>query len=132
MPEPSAALADAVERAASEALGGHFRIVGRRALHGDGAATAARLQGPDGRFLFLKTTPAARLDDLLAERDGLEALARPGVLRVPAVLAAGTADEFAFLLTEHIRLGPLNGQAAARMGHLVGAFWIICLIEAMN
>ena len=88
----------------------------RQALHGDGAAIGETLLADDGRRVFLKSAPAAQIDDLACEHDGLEALARPAALRVPAVLGFGEAGGRAFLLLEHLDIRPLDEAGGARMG----------------
>ena len=105
-----------VARCATDALGGRFDIARRERRHGDGAASAWVLTDRTGRRVFVKTTLAARADHLLAERDGLEALARVAALRVPRVHACGRDDDMAYLLLEHLDLYPLDAAAGSRFG----------------
>src|SRR4030095_15030382 len=58
-----------------------------------------RLDAGGARY-FVKVNGLARQSMLEAEADGLAALARPGVLRVPAPVAHSAADGVAFLVLE--------------------------------
>lgn len=66
--------------------------------------------------LFVKVAEAARLGVFEAEAVGLQELASAAAVRVPRVLAAGIADEQAYLALEWIDLG--TGSASASQGRL--------------
>jgi fructosamine-3-kinase len=99
-----------------------------------GAATGRRLRGEPRRLaagggggeclrwpcdvgdLFVKLVPAARLDMLEAETEGLEALRGARAVRVPAVEAVGLAGGHAFLALEWIDLRPGSAAGEAALG----------------
>ncbi len=83
-------------RAIAEATGAE--VVGARNLGGGDIATASLLELSDGRRIFHKTAGGALFP---AEARGLRALAEPGCIRVPTVVAVG-AD---FLALEAIQPG---------------------------
>ena len=60
--------------------------------------------------LFVKVGARGAREDFAAEADGLDELSRAQALRVPRVLASGTADEAAFLALEWIERGA-GGEA---------------------
>jgi protein-ribulosamine 3-kinase len=66
--------------------------------------------------LFVKIAPAAALRIFEAESAGLAALALSGALRVPRVLACGTAADSAFLALEWLESAPADPGAEARLG----------------
>jgi fructosamine-3-kinase len=66
--------------------------------------------------LFVKLAPTGRAWILDAERDGLERLAAAGVVRVPAVRAAGMAGEREFLALEWLELRPAGRETDSRLG----------------
>jgi fructosamine-3-kinase len=66
--------------------------------------------------MFVKLAPAGRAWILDAERDGLERLAAARAVRVPAVRAAGTCGDRAFLALEWLELRPAGREADARLG----------------
>jgi fructosamine-3-kinase len=66
--------------------------------------------------LFVKLAPAAALGILEAESAGLAALALTGALRVPQVLACGTAADRAFLALEWLESASADPRAEARLG----------------
>jgi len=96
------------------------RPVGGGCIH-----AATRLDGADGP-LFLKTCPAASGWQLEAEADGLAGLAEAGCLRVPAVLAGGTASGTSWLALEWLELRSSTARSDAALGaalarqHLAG------------
>lgn len=109
-------------RALAEALGvAEDAIAAALAGHaGSGALGVA------GRRVFLKRLPAAQGEALVAEADGLAALAGTPGLRVPAVLARGEAEGEAYLLTEYITLRPPRGAASAALGEALAALHRRC------
>ncbi len=65
---------------------------------------------------FVKSLPATEAARLIAERDGLAALAAAAVLRTPTFLAFDTTATEARLTLEHLELRPLDAAAGARLG----------------
>jgi len=86
------------------------RPVGGGCIH-----AATRLDGADGP-LFLKTCPAASGWQLEAEADGLAGLHEAGFLRVPAVLAGGTANSTSWLALEWLELRSPTARSDAALG----------------
>jgi protein-ribulosamine 3-kinase len=83
---------------------------------GGGDISAAwRLETSAGR-VFVKTGPASSSDMFSAEADGLEELARPGAIRVPAVLAFGVEADTAFLATEWLPFDKPAKHTESRLG----------------
>ena len=104
-----------IEDAAAAALAAPFRATRREPLAGGCINRAYRI-GDGERDLFVKLNDAHRADMFEAEAAGLAQLAAAGVLRVPAPIAHGRAGSVAYLVTEHLRLVPLDSDAAARLG----------------
>ncbi|MFP5409910.1 MAG: fructosamine kinase family protein [Gammaproteobacteria bacterium] len=101
-----AALADVIARA----TGGPFAPQAARAVHGGDISEAFTLT--DGaRSFFVKTQPAGRLGLFEAEAAGLAELAAAQAVRVPAVIAYGSAAGRAYLVLEALSLGG-RGDAA--------------------
>jgi fructosamine-3-kinase len=109
-----AALADAIARA----TGAAFVPQDAHAQHGGDISEAFVLADGARRF-FAKTQPASRLDLFEAEAAGLAELAAAHAVRVPAVVALGTAAGRAYLVLEHL---PLGGRGdAALLGRQLAA-----------
>jgi fructosamine-3-kinase len=66
--------------------------------------------------VFVKIAPQERAWNLESERDGLERLAAPEIIRVPGVRAAGSAEGLAFLALEWLDLRPAGREADERLG----------------
>jgi fructosamine-3-kinase len=66
--------------------------------------------------IFLKTGPLSSRDMFGAEAESLAELAAPGVIRVPEVIACGTAGDTAYLATEWVQFGTLSGDTETRLG----------------
>lgn len=73
-----------------------------------------RVQSPDAAWCV--KTIAGDPERLLAEADGLQALAECGGVRVPRVLAAAEPEGAAYLLMEWLDLGVPTPGTAARLG----------------
>jgi fructosamine-3-kinase len=69
-----------------------------------------------GEPLFVKVAKAEQLAMFTAEAEGLRELASAEAVRVPRVLAIGTADACAFLALEWIDLGGSLAMASKRLG----------------
>ncbi|MDE2070097.1 MAG: fructosamine kinase family protein [Gammaproteobacteria bacterium] len=78
-----------------------------------------RVQAADADWCV--KTAADEPQMLLAEADGLQALAECGVVRVPQVLAAERSAGGAYLLMEWLEFGRKTGQAAAQLGERLAA-----------
>ena len=109
---PDDALRSAVE-AALDGAAGDWRHVGAT-----GWGDAWSLVLADGRC-FVKIVHGARVGMLEAEADGLRAIAETETVRVPAVYAAGTVDDAAFLVLEWLELHDIDDQA--RLGRALAA-----------
>lgn len=91
-----------------------------RPVGGGDISAAWRLETGDGA-VFLKTGPASSRDMFSAEAEGLEALAGPGVIRVPEVIAYGASDDTSFVAIEWLDLGTPTRDAEARLGERLAA-----------
>ena len=99
-------------------------LVGARSVSGGCIHAARLLELADGRRVFMKSGGGAAV--FAAEAEGLRALAAPGEIRVPAVLALGESP--AFLVLEWIESGPRPpdlsrdfGRALARLHRTASA-----------
>jgi fructosamine-3-kinase len=93
------------------------RVTDARSLSGGSISAAWRLALADGRTAFAKTNASAPRDMFPREAEGLAALAGPGILRVPRVLAA----EPRFIVLEWIEPGRADAAAMARFGEALAA-----------
>jgi fructosamine-3-kinase len=82
---------------------------------GGDIAAAYRFSGNDSN-LFLKLMPASAADVLVAEADGLAALAAAGAVRTPQVLGLGDGDAGAWLALEWLDMEPLDTTSGAELG----------------
>ena len=73
-------------------------------VSGGDISAAWRLDAGD-RSLFIKTGPISSQDMFTAEAEGLDALAATGTLRVPEVIASGTAGDTAFVALAWLAFG---------------------------
>jgi fructosamine-3-kinase len=85
---------------------------------------AWRLEIDNARY-FVKVNAASRLPMLEAEADGLAALGRAGVLRVPTPIVYGASDAAAFLVLDWLDIGSGGrdvalGRALAELHRTVG------------
>lgn len=115
-------LLDAVSRAVSEALGEACElrssgVVGGGCIH---RAMVVELgHGERTQRFFVKSNDASAAAMFEAERDGLDALAATGAIRVPQVFTTGTAGAEAFLVLEFLDLSGRPEPAA--MGRALAA-----------
>jgi len=106
----------ALMRAALEAATGvRFRSPPRDLSAGGGFAACQRWDGEAGP-VFVKLAARDRAPMLEAEAEGLRELAAAGAIRVPGVLATGTAGDRAFLALEWIDFGPASSAVEALLG----------------
>lgn len=121
-------LGEAVAAAITEATGLPFRITSQTAVGGGDINECHRLEASDGSRYFLKLNEARHAAMLAAEAAGLEAIAATRTVRVPQVIAAGSADGRSFLVLEHLELCAkgnerlLGEQLAAMHRCTVGRF----------
>jgi protein-ribulosamine 3-kinase len=87
----------------------------KRPVSGGSISTCWRYETVRGP-LFVKSGPATRANAFAAEAAGLSALARTQTVRVPKVVAVGSADEGAFLALEWIKLGAPSKASEALLG----------------
>lgn len=109
-----------IEAAIGAATGQPARVADSRAIGGGCINDARALVLADGRRFFLKRNNAAPPHFFQREAEGLAALAAPGILRVPRVIAAGGGDDdcggAAFLLLEWIEPGPRRSRFLDELG----------------
>lgn len=115
-------LLDAVSQAVSEALGEacEFRSsggVGGGCIHRAMVVESGHRENKLRYFVKANDASAAAMFE--AERDGLNALAAPGAVRVPQVITTGTAGTEAFLVLEFLDLSGRPDPAA--MGRALAA-----------
>jgi fructosamine-3-kinase len=99
----------------SETLGGVFEPHPSVRVHGGCINDSFRWEGSNGP-LFVKIAGAAQAAMLDAEADGLRELDGASAVRVPIVLASGTAGNGAFLALEWIELSPAGSEEQALLG----------------
>ncbi len=83
---------------------------------GGGSISRCLRWNSDGGALFVKLGPEASLEMFSAEADGLRELAVASSLRVPEVLALGTATGQAFLALEWIEFGSATSRTESALG----------------
>ncbi len=108
-------LAAKVEAEVEAALGAS--VTAARSLAGGDINEAFDVHLADGRRAFVKTHPSAPPTMYSREAEGLAWLAEPGVIRVPAVLAATPR----LLALEHVDAGAPAADHAARLGRELAA-----------
>lgn len=102
----------------AEALPGHKTqgaIRDARRVSGGDISDAWRLDIGDETF-FIKTGPLSGLALFESEADGLRELAAANAVRVPKVLACGTAAQEAFIALEWLDFDPPTVQAERQLG----------------
>ncbi|HKS93530.1 MAG TPA: fructosamine kinase family protein [Gammaproteobacteria bacterium] len=107
---------NAVERLLAEKHAGPFswQAVGRGV-----GGSVWRVQGAEADWCVKATADDPQR--LLAEAEGLQALAGCSAVRVPQLLAAEKRDGGAFLLMEWLEFGRRTGRSAARLGERLAA-----------
>ncbi|MFA9439125.1 fructosamine kinase family protein [Uliginosibacterium sp. sgz301328] len=117
----NAALSAAVERMASDAIGGRFGLSSIEPVAGGDINTALRARGA-AADAFVKLRPGADLAMFEAEARDLAALAACEAFRVPRVLGCEAVGDDAVLVLEWLDLRPLRGDAEGeRAGHALAA-----------
>lgn len=88
---------------------------------GGGCINSAVVLGDGETRWFVKLNDVSRLDMFEAERDGLDAMAATGSIRVPRPLCCGIAGGQAFIAMEYLVLGAAGNRTAARAGEQLAA-----------
>lgn len=94
----------------SQSSGEPFVVRERHALGGGCINSAYRIDDGERQW-FVKLNTGDKLDMFEAERDGLNALAASGAIRVPQPLVAGVAAGQAYIVMESLALGGHGSQA---------------------
>lgn len=113
----------AIASAITVATGEAFVMRSARAV-GGGCINCARIVEDGRRRYFVKSNTGSHRAWFEAEADGLAALARAGALRVPEVIALGTAGHDAYLILEYLDLG--GDSHYARLGEQLAAQHRVC------
>jgi fructosamine-3-kinase len=116
---PPVSVLRGVEAALEERLGRATEIRDSAAVGGGCINPAARLEDDAGERYFLKWNSSAAPEMFPAEADGLQALAEPGSLRVPAVLGwggSGSTPDPGWLLLEYVPKGSPGPDWGRRLG----------------
>jgi fructosamine-3-kinase len=114
--DPWADIAEHIGRA----TGTPFQPTGRGTVGGGCISAASRLSDGE-RSYFVKVNDASRIAMFEAERDGLEAIAETGTLRVPRPVCAGLAGGRSYLVLEHVEMGGSRAGSAAQAGRGLAA-----------
>ena len=88
----------------------------RRLLEGSSRHFRGPLRKGSGTGLFVKALAGDRLAQLLAEAEGLEALAATGCIRVPEIYLCEIVDDRACLVTEYLELTGAGKDTQAALG----------------
>jgi len=88
---------------------------------GGGCISRALRLADHSHSYFVKINDSGLARMFEAERDGLEALDRPGAPRIPRPVVDGAAEGIAFLVLEDIPMSRLHGQAWRRLGEQLAA-----------
>jgi protein-ribulosamine 3-kinase len=99
----------------SAALGRPVAPQPAQGVHGGCINNSYRWESAGGP-LFVKLAATSSLATFEAEAEGLKELGNAGAVRVPGVLAVGSAANYAFLALEWIDLAPASGSAQALLG----------------
>lgn len=111
-------LSAAVCEAIGAARGRPFVVRRLRPVAG-GCINRAFVAGDGGETWFIKVNEAMGGEFFEAEADGLRALADSGVVRVPAVVAAGARGGLGYIVLEHLEMTGRGSPAA--MGEALAA-----------
>ncbi|HEY0663767.1 MAG TPA: fructosamine kinase family protein [Thiobacillaceae bacterium] len=101
---------ESVASAIGEATHRPFTFAKITPVGGGSINEALRIDGSDGARYFLKLNDARHHPMLVAETQGLAALAATGTLRVPSPIVHGTAGGQSYLVLEYLELG-VRGNA---------------------
>lgn len=118
------ALREALEGAVMEATRADWTLLTATPVSGGCIHEALKLEGEDseGRTThFAKIAEVERAPLLVAEAEGLAAIAKAGAVRTPKVLAQGGNDERGWLILEWLDLEPLSALSGAALGKALAA-----------
>ena len=118
------ALREALEGAVMEATRADWTLLTATPVSGGCIHEALKLEGEDseGRTThFAKIAEVERAPLLVAEAEGLAAIAKAGAVRTPKVLAQGGNDEHGWLILEWLDLEPLSALSGAALGKALAA-----------
>jgi protein-ribulosamine 3-kinase len=105
-----------------KAIGTSITNIQLSAVGGGSINDTYRVQANTRQSFFCKVNKAADFPAMfLCEKQGLELLARTGVIRVPAVIAVGEAGPYQVLLLEHIESGLKTDDFWKRFGEQLAA-----------
>lgn len=104
----------------AEASGCRFVLARARRVGGGCINSAAVLEGNDQRY-FVKLNQATAHAMFAAEAEGLAALARAQVIRVPQPICHGTVEDTAYLVLEYIEAGRASARSAVLLGRQLAA-----------
>ena len=99
----------------SEATGAPFLVKSHVAV-GGGCINSATLLDDGRRRFFVKRNDAVRLAMFDAEAEGLKEIAQSRSVRVPQPVCAGTVDDSAYLVLEHLELSGTDGRCLEQLG----------------
>ena len=108
-------LVDALNDSIGHATGKACSIA-RLSEAGGGSISRALVAEAGNSKWFVKLNDIALLEMFEAEADGLRALAKCPVIRVPQVVGAGSADRQAYLVLEYLDMHPLRDNGASISG----------------
>ena len=100
---------------------GETFVPGRPIVIRGGCINRAIKLSDNRQSYFIKLNDAHRLDMFEAERDGLDALAATQAIRVPQLLCCGVAEGQAYLVMEHIEMGPARLNSEREAGEQLAA-----------
>ena len=118
------ALREALGQAIQDAIRGDFVVTAVDGVGGGCIHTAVQVRGETSggkKSYFAKVNEAGKKKLFEAEKEGLEAIARAGRVRVPGVVAIGDDGDDAWLVLEWLELMPLDALSGAKLGHALAA-----------
>ena len=113
-------LIDSLNEAIHRSTGKTCRVVHLTATGGGSISRALVAEAENAKW-FVKINSIELLDMFKAEIDGLNALSKCREIRVPHVVAAGRADQEAYLVLEYLDILPLSDASAASAGRALAA-----------
>ncbi len=109
-----------ISAAIHDAMQSRFTLRAATPIGGGDINENYRLEGTDGTRYFLKLNNAPHAAMFVAEATGLKAIAATGTIRVPHVVAHGSAERQSFLVLEYLELSSRGdeGQLGERLAEL--------------
>lgn len=118
------ALREALEGAVMEATRADWSLLASAPVAGGCIHECLKLEGEDAKGKtthFAKIAEAERAPLLVAEAEGLAAIANLGAVRTPKVLAQGGNEEHGWLILDWLDLVPLDVTSGAALGKALAA-----------